>query len=177
MFLRWLTIAASSIMILSCNPTMQSGSLQQAKMRDLSRYEKAGPYTMELKLDAKARAKLESDIREFLWNHWQQRRPGQVTITRYSREGEPSTSSYFVEPDEKGVWHIAVKIDRTLVDRGGSTGQHQESVEYDAYSVERIEVPHDGLKPRIVIPRDEMRAPQSYRLVFKDFEGKFLAEI
>lgn len=55
MFLRWLTLAASSIIILSCNPTTQSRSQQQAKMRDLSRYEKAGPYTIELKLDAQAR--------------------------------------------------------------------------------------------------------------------------
>ena len=74
MLLRWLTLAASSMMILSCNPTTQSRSLQQAKMRDLSRYEKAGPYTIELKLDAQARAKLEADIREFLTKQQQRHR-------------------------------------------------------------------------------------------------------
>lgn len=177
MFLRWLTLAASSIMILSCNPTTQSRSLQQAKMRDLSRYEKAGPYTIELKLDAQARAKLEADIREFLWNHWQQRRLGHVMVTQYSKEGEPSTSSYLVEPDEKGVWHIAVKTDRTLIDRGGVKSQRRESVEYAAYSVERIEVPKDGLTPSVVIPEGETRTPQSYRLALKDEKGKALTEI
>ena len=146
-------------------------------MRDLSRYEKAGPYTIELKLDAQARAKLEADIREFLWNHWQQRRLGHVMVTQYSKEGEPSTSSYFVEPDEKGIWHITVKIDRTLVDRGGSKSQHQESVEYEAYLVERIEVPKDGLTARVSIPEGEMRSPQSYLLALKDKTGKALTEI
>src|SRR2546426_888613 len=130
MNVRWLCAIASSILLLSCSSAMQSESLQQKKMRDLSLYEKIGPYTLELTIDAQARASKEAEIREFLWNHWQRRRLGQVAVTRYSREGEPSTSAYFVEPDEKGIWHIAVKIDRTLVDRGDSKGQHQGSVEY-----------------------------------------------
>lgn len=177
MFLRWLTAAASSILILSCSPAMQSSSLQQAKMRDLSLYDKAGPYTIELRLDAQARANIEAKIREFLWNHWHQHRLGHLVATRYSKEGEPSTSSYFVELDGKGIWHIAVKIDRTLVDRGGSKSQYQKSVEYEAYTVERIEVPEDGLTQRVVIPKGETRSPQSYRLVLKDEKGKALAEI
>lgn len=177
MFLRWLTVAASSIMILSCNPTTQSSSLLQGNMRDLSRYDRAGPYAIELKLDAQARAKLEADIRGFLWNHWRQRRLGHVMVTQYSKEGEPSTSSYFVEPDEKGGWHIAVKVDRTVVDRGSSKSQRHESVEYQAYSVERVEVPRDGLTQRAVIPEGEMRTPQSYRLALKDEKGKSLTEI
>lgn len=156
---------------------MQNKSLQQKKMRDLSLYEKVGPYNLELTIDAQARASKEAEIREFLWNHWQQRRLGQATVTRYSREGEPSTSSYFVEPDENGIWYIAVKIDRTLVDRGGSKGQHQESVEYDAYFVERIEVPKDGLTARVPIPAAETRSPQSYLLALKDKSGKALSEI
>jgi hypothetical protein len=156
---------------------MQSSPLQQKKMRNLSLYEKAGPYNLELMLDAQVRASKEAAVREFLWDHWQQRRLGQVTVTRYSREGEPSASFYFVEPDERGIWRIAVEIDRTLVDRGGSKNQRHESVEYEAYSVERIEVPKDGLTQRVVIPEAEMRSPESYRLALKDQEGKSLTEI
>lgn len=177
MYVRWLSAVVGSVLLLSCSSAMQSKSLQQKKMRDLSLYEKVGPYNLELTIDAQARASKEAEIREFLWNHWQQRRLGQATVTRYSREGEPSTSSYFVEPDEHGIWHIAVKIDRTLVDRGGSKGQHQESVKYDAYFVERIEVPKDGLTARVPIPERETRSPQSYLLALKDKSGKALGEI
>lgn len=177
MIVKWLSAVASLVLMLSCNPMIQNSSLQQAKMRDLSRYDKAGPYTIELNLDAQARANIEAEVREFLWNHWQQRRLGYVSVTRYSKEGEPSASSYFVEPDGKSVWLIAVKIDRKLVDRGGSKSQRHESVEYGAYFVERVEVPKDGLTQRAVIPDGERRSPQSYRLTLKDEKGKSLTEI
>ncbi len=177
MLLRLLIAAAMSIMTLSCNSTTQSGSIQQTQMRDLSRYDKAGPYTIELELDTQARNKLEAEIREFLWSHWHQRRLGHVTVTQYSKEGEPSTSSYDIEPDEKGAWHIAVKIDRTLVDRGGSKSRRSELVEYEAYAIERVEVPQHGLTQGAVIPEGEMRTPQSYRLALKDEKGKLLTRI
>lgn len=177
MFVKWLSAVASLFLMLSCNPTIKSSSLQQAKMRDLSGYEKAGPYTIELNLDAPARANIEAEVREFLWNHWQQRRLGYVRVTLFSKEGEPSASSYFVEPDEKSAWRIAVKIDRTMVNRGDSKSQRHESVEYGAYFVERIEVPKDGLTHRAVLPDGERRSPQSYRLALKDEKGKSLTEI
>lgn len=176
MFVKRLGAVAISVLIMSCNPMMKGSSLQQAKMRDLSFYDKAGPYTIGLKLDAQARAKIEAEIREFLWNHWHYRQLGHLVATQYSKEGEPSTSFYFVEPDEKGVWRIAVKIDRTLNDRRDSKGPHRESIEYDAYSVERIEVPKNGLTHRVVIPEKETRSSLLYRLVLKDKEGNLLLE-
>lgn len=177
MFVKWFSAVTISILMLSCNQLMRSSPLQQAKMRNLARYDKAGPYTIELRLDAQARSNIEANVREFLWSHWHQRRLGHVAVTRYSKEGEPSTSSYFIEPDERGVWHIAVKIGRTLVDRGDSKSQRYESVEYEAYSVERIEVPKGGLTQSAVIPEREARTPQSYRLALKDERGKALTEI
>lgn len=173
----WLSAVASAVLMLSWNPMIQNSLLQQAKLRDLSHYDRVGPYTVDLNLDGQAGANTEAEVREFLWNHWQQRRLGYVTITFYNTEGEPSVSSYFVEPDEKSVWRIAIRIDRTLVGRGGLKSQRHESVEYDAYFVERIEVPKDGLTPRVVIPEGESRSPQSYRLTLKDQEGKPLTEI
>ena len=175
MFVKWLSAVA--VLLLSCHPTVQCVSLKQAKMRDLSRYDKAGPYTIDLNLDAQSRANIEAEVREFLWNHWKQRRLGYVRVTRYSKEGEPSASSYFVEPDEKSVWQIAVKIDRTLLDRGGSKSQRHESVEYGAYFVERVAVAKDGLTQRAVIPDGETRSPQSYRLALRDEKGKPLIEM
>lgn len=176
MYLTWLGGIASLILLLSCGLAVQNEPLPQKNRRDLSLYEKAEPYTLEIMLDRQTRATKEGEIREFLWNHWRQRRLGQLTVTRFSREGEPTASSYFIEPDEKGVWRIAVRIDRTLVARGGLKGQRQESLEYSAYTVDRVEFPKSGLTPR-VLSRNQVRSPQSYRLALKDEKGETLPEI
>lgn len=177
MFIGWLTIVANLMVILMCGPTALNNTKEQAKMRNLSLYEKSGPYTIELKHSAKERAGIEAKIREFLWYQWRQRHLGQVTVTQFSKEGEQSISSYFVEPDESGAWHVYVKIDRKLIDRGEAKSQFDESIEYTAYILDRIEIPKDRLTPHVVIPREDIREPQKYRLTLKDKNGKVIIEI
>ena len=80
MYLTWLGGIASLILLLSCSLAVQNEPLQQKNPRDLSLYEKAEPYTLEIMLDRQTRAIKEGEIREFLWNHWQQRRLGQLTV-------------------------------------------------------------------------------------------------
>ena len=149
----------------------------QAKVRDLRSYEKAGPFNIALNLDAQPRIKLEAKVREFVWEHWRKRRLGYVTFTKFSKEGEPSTSHLFVEPDEEGVWCVAIKIDRVVVERRGSKRRHGSSTEYIAYAVERIEVPTSGLDEPILIPEADLKKPDLYRLVLKDKDGKALSRL
>jgi hypothetical protein len=113
MFVKWLTAVASTILILTYALTTHGALLQQVNMRNLARYDKSGPYTVGLALSAEERSAIEANVRAFLWNHWRRCRLARVEITHYSKEGEPSTSSFFIEPDNGGVWRIAVKIDRT----------------------------------------------------------------
>lgn len=160
---------------LSCAALTQDGSLQQTKMRDLRSYENAGPYTIGLNVGVESRIKLEAKVREFVWEHWHQRRLGYLSITKYSKEGEPSTSHFFVEANDDGVWHVAVTIDRVLIERRGSKRQRHESITYDAYVLERLEVPESGLSQGILIPEREVRIPESYRLALKDEHGKPLS--
>lgn len=145
--------------------------------RNLNLYDKAGPYVISLNLDAQSRDRMESDARAFLWSHWHQRRRGHVMITQYSKEGEPSVSSYFIEPQNEGVWQIVVRVKRTLTDRNHSKGKRFVVVEYQTDLVERIQVPKDRRGPRVLVPAEEERPPEAYRLVLKNKEGKVLAEI
>ena len=154
-------------------PSVTAG---QEKPRDLTRYDTAGPFTIGVKLNVATRAAMNAEIRAFIWNHWYQRRLGQLTAIYYSREGDRSDVSYFVEPNEGGVWHLAVTIDRTLRNRRGP-GQHRESVAYEARDVDRIEIPKTGLAERVEIPEKAKRRPQSYHLVLKDETGKTLTEL
>ena len=60
--------------------------------------------------------------------------------------------------------------------RGGLQGQRQESLEYSAYTVDRVEFPKSGSTPRVLNPK-QVRLPQSYRLALKDEKGETLPEI
>ena len=164
------------ISLLTCPLTLGSFA-NQTKVRDLRSYEKIGPFSIALNLDAQSRIKLEAEVREFVWEHWRERRLGYVTFTKFSKEGEPSTSHLFVEPDEEGVWRVAVKIDRKVVERHGSKRRHRSSTEYIAYALERIEVPTSGLDEPILLPEIALKKPDLYRLVLKDKDGKALSRL
>ena len=99
---------------------MQDSSPKKHKERDLSRYDKAGPYSLKLSLDARTRATMLATLEQFIWKHWSKRTLGHVVSTFYSKEGEPITYSFFIEANEKGNSCVAVEVDRSFVTRGES---------------------------------------------------------
>jgi hypothetical protein len=143
---------------------------QQAHGRNLSLYDKSGPHIIKPGHDAQTRSSIESTIREFLWNHWGQRRLGYLVVSRYSKEGESITYSYYLEPDKKGVWHIQVTINRHLSVPGGSKTRYKETDKYAVYSVERLRISKAGVE-------EETIKPERYRLILKDQKGRVRAEL
>jgi len=129
------------------------------ELRDLKMYDKAGPYVFEFRR-GEVNPKIAAAMREFLWSHWIRHQRGYASSTQSSIEGEASTAWYYVEPDEKGVWRISVRIER-----------RSETVEYDAYIVERIEPPKNRLTEFKRIDDKDNRPAQSYRLVLRDKTG------
>src|SRR4051812_24786910 len=45
-------------------------------------------------------------VRAFVAQHWHQHRRGYTEFTLYSKEGEPTTSQLYIEPDASGRWQI-----------------------------------------------------------------------
>ncbi len=84
--------------------------------RDLAGYEKIGPLE-EKPLDPK-HSEL-SRVREFVWQHWTQRRRGCAVVTRYSREGEASIFHFYVEPDDAGMWQVVIDGEHERIGRPG----------------------------------------------------------
>jgi hypothetical protein len=156
---------------------MQGNSLKQKGNRDLSSYDKAGPYVVRQNVSDPARSKLEAAVRQFVWEHWQKRRTGYVSITKYSKEGEPSTTHFFIEPENERVWRVAVSINRVVIDRRGAKRKRHEASTYNSYFLERVEVPTSGLSQLVVLPESELREPKSYRLTLKDQNGIVLTII
>ena len=83
-------------------------SLPKNSSRDLSLYEQWKAYDFSLSKVKTMRAE-RNEFREFLWQQWSKQRRTKVTATFYSVEGDPTTSTYYIEPDESGRWHIFVE--------------------------------------------------------------------
>jgi hypothetical protein len=152
----------------------------QLKERSLNRYEKAGPYTVLP--TAENAASVEAEMRDFLWQHWHKRQLGYLSATFYSKEGDATTSSYFVEPDKFGNWHIEVVIESTRLVRSGIRGNQSSKNKtrktcYAAFSIERVEVRDKVGQSSLIIPEEDNRSPQSYTLRLKDRNGTVLTEI
>src|SRR5437868_2543359 len=73
----------------------------QAAKRKLEDYEKLGPLCHEL-IRYGPEQDIERQVKDFIWQHWKEKRRGLVIVTFHSIEGEPSTSFMFIEPDDKG---------------------------------------------------------------------------
>ena len=147
--------------------------------RNLAHYDRFGPYRVPI--DGESLRAIPAEARGFIWEHWVNHRLAKVIVTFRSLEGEPSTSEMFVEPDDAGVWHLSTTIERKLIDRRAFSdpkfkGTIEQTDKYEAYIIERIEVPSNGLSERIVISPDLKRGPESYVLRFRDKEGRVITE-
>lgn len=78
-------VSLTIISLLTCPLTLGSFA-NQTKVRDLRSYEKAGPFSIALNLDAQSRIKIEAEVREFVWEHWRERRLGYVTFTSSAKK-------------------------------------------------------------------------------------------
>lgn len=81
--------------------------------RDISLYDKAGHFDCRVyfERDFRRAEKAQSRARNFVWQHWQEKRRAYLSIT-YNSVDAVSTSHIFIEPDEQGTWHVAWRIVR-----------------------------------------------------------------
>src|SRR6267143_5097664 len=141
-------------------PGSSSHLALQARLRErqANEQDRAGPYVITHE-DA-ATGKKAAEIRSFIWKHWSEHRRGSLAVTSYSLEGVPAEMTFVLEPDERGVWNVKVRIERPTLK--GTTAEH---AGFRAYSVQRIEPRHDGQSLAKVIPEDQIRSGENYRLI------------
>ncbi len=83
-------------------------------------------------------------IGDFIWLHWTERTKGYAEMTLYSKEGDQSKWFINIEPDEKGIWRVAMRIERKMHDRRfvGDSNRMGETIyqtyNYEAYAVEQV---------------------------------------
>ena|SRR5438105_4180771 len=135
-----------------------SSSLQEKKARDLSRYDDGGSYDLNWGRNGKELEEMRSKLRAFLWEHWSQHCLGHITATNYTPEGVPTTTTFYIEPDEHGAWYVA-------------TAYKAGAVAY--YTVERVVGGRDTKAKEFkitwsVIPKGVRRLPSTYALRLRD---------
>jgi hypothetical protein len=114
-----------------------------------------------------------SKMKEFLWNHWLQRRPATLLLTSVTKEGSKYRSEYkiIILPGNTLVLKEAI-----IHDRIGAQGQVIPKPEggYEAYIVERVQSdsPIIGPESKVTVLRnDAVVTPEDYRLRFRGWGG------
>ena len=161
-------------LVIGCLVFLSYGASMSAQSdgpkRDLSKYEKAGPYRLGLSAMHRAAA---ADIRAFLWKHWSQRRLSTLNVTDYTKEGDRITRVFYIEPDQHGTWNVYLQEQAEFVDL--TTKQPKVSKrEYHIYKVERGSP--DALNATTRFPSGVELPGDSYRLIFEDQGGKIVGQ-
>jgi hypothetical protein len=162
MSVKWISVFTTCL-VLQAGLMMQGQSSRQPAGRDLTAYDKAGPYTIDYEPPYKGDKYL-GEIRGFLWEHWKERRLAVVKATFYTIEGDPTISTSFVEPDAKACWRITVEsesIISALLPKERKPRREITREDYD--QIDRVE-PNENETNLIPISSGDVRDPQSYRL-------------
>jgi hypothetical protein len=144
--------------------------------------------TMRVELHIADRASgKEAEARGFLWQHWSEKKCGELFLTTWSREGVRTDSRYKVGPVRDAMLLTvnlsraddpSAPVDGLAVPASGSVKKTApESTSYLAYSVERIkpEAPYDVATAKVVESTESL-PPSKYRLRFKDKDGKVITD-
>jgi hypothetical protein len=90
----------------------QDGELTTANIasgRDLKQYGGGGHFDCRKWTRPQGAAQTDCDtpqVRDFIWQHWQDKRRGYIRIT-FDTVDAVSTAHIFIEPNQQGIWHVA----------------------------------------------------------------------
>jgi len=153
----------------------QRAQTTQEKERNLSLYDQGGTYEFHIfQDDSKSYGAKADAMREFLWTHWRSHHLGYMVVKRHPIDQAPNTTYYYLEPDEIGVWHLLMRIQRLEADKKNLKHPRNVTEELQVYNVQRAEYAKDANDDWVFIGPDEKRAPGTYLLVISDKNGKIL---
>jgi hypothetical protein len=160
--------------------TSLPGQLQpdkQAAERDLSRYSVLGPITLghtpELRRNLERNKSL---IRKFVWEFFKNSQLAHLRFLSYSLEGNKIENLIFIEPDEKGIWHVHVESISEYQSYGAGKEMQIQTKKSDAYTLLRVVDPGYGKKVRILSDSDSV-PPDGYVVRLLDRDGKTLMDL
>ena len=165
------TLLVTLLAIASLSFGARDSSAQEIKARDLSRYKDGGTYDLNWSRSGEEHEEMRSKLRAFLWEHWSQRRLGRITATIYTIEGDPTTTTFYVEPDKNGAWRVSTEYESECCWFYGMEGKERKRETGKGFYnvVERVVGGRDEKAKEFkiiwsVIPKGEKREPNTYAL-------------
>ena len=138
--------------------------LQDSQSNSATHYEMAGPYQILWGESSQPAGKgILTEIRGFLWGHYDGKVPGKLDATFYTLEGEPTHYLFFVDVRPTGEWEIRATITMLRGDSARPKKKPTQTIVEEKYCyVGRIDPSSEK-----AIPREERRSAESYRLVLR----------
>jgi hypothetical protein len=124
---------------------------------------KLDSHTSRQERDAK-----QTEMREFLWNHWSQRKPATLALTAMSKEGKAVHSEYRIILLRGNTLMMKVSF---VADRYGYQGQviPKAQAGYEVYKVDRVKSDPPGAKAKLTpLPDNAVVPPTKYCSDSKD---------
>jgi hypothetical protein len=141
-----------------------------ARGRNLDGFDVFGPYTEPVVPTREAvdyDTRMHNEMREFIWEHWHERRRGYAAVTRISpTEGVPYTTTYLIHPDKKGTWQI--EFQGKL---GQSSYRHKTEKRLIA-SAQRLVFDAAAGRKDMPVPDGSSLSASSFVLRFRDTKGE-----
>lgn len=139
--------------------------------RNLSGFETRKPLVQGTEQDPEA---ILCEARAWLWRRWWLEQPSYLSVTLHSREGDRTTTTYFIT---KVGGQLQVKIQKHKIS-GDRTGAQHPMVEDElvvADDVERRLTLNDNPDQKTNVPEGQEASPDSYELYFNDDSGNNVA--
>ncbi len=119
------------------------------------------------------------EARDWLWQKWEQRKPFDLKIKLFSKEGEETALTYS-DIMIDGRWHIDILMHKEVVDEGAQPGASHRVVKDElifAVAVQRRFASKGDPDRTRVVPDSESVPPDAYELHFLDEAGKDVASL
>jgi hypothetical protein len=149
---------------------MDNTKEQAPGQQDRSKYETAN-YDLRLS-KADEWAQMKTEARAFIWNHWHRRKLARLVVTTYTKEGDPTETTFWIEPDPMGVWHMRLEEESRTT--AFLSKPRLEKREFQVYNVERII--RKGASSGQPLKDDAHANADSYWLAMKDKSGKTVGQ-
>src|SRR5215469_14755800 len=108
---------------------------------DLGGYDKLGPLEQEA---GESPVAVEQQAKKFVWDHWDGKRRGYVKVTFHTKEGEPTTEIFWIEPTSGGSWHIRGRRESTYSDRRMVNDPRKQPDRHETQSFEAVRIVRIG---------------------------------
>ena len=115
-----------------------------------------------------------SRVRKFIWNRWHDKQKGDLTLERYTKEGEQIINVFHFSTNESGAWNIQVTINSYQVARGQKAVGVEPKLQIRSLSiasVRRIAISNNRKPTGKPIPDSARRPDGHYLIQLLDIEG------